>query len=65
MSSQCPEKKLQTQMTYQEIRGMITHYQDLEKAVMGHLDEVEEVQEEVVGIDGLDLEELDFQHEDE
>ena len=65
ISTQCPQKRMTTQMTHQEIHQMVTFYQDMEKEMAGHLNESEVVEEDSVGIDELDMAALDFQHEDE
>lgn len=68
ISTQCPNKKTISQMTHQEIHQMVGFYQDLEE-VTGHFDvgrqEKEEEEIDTIGLDELDLADLDFQHQGE
>ena len=72
ISSKCPNKKSVSAMTHQEIIQMIYHYQDVEKSISGHFENVNSVDsglkdgtDGMATLDEVDNQGLDFQNEDE
>ena len=72
ISLKCPNKKSVSAMTHQEIIQMIYHYQDVEKSISGHFENVNLVDsgpkdgtDGMATLDEVDDQGLDFQIEDE